>query len=57
MEKADKIIQFKRKAPHIIREKVQSYDNPMDDMTLHSSTQKSKYFSKDSDILLLMLTD
>lgn len=29
----------------------------MDEMTLHSSTQKSKYFSKDSDILLLMLTD
>lgn len=41
----------------IIKEKVQAYDNPMDEMTLHSSTQKSKYFSKDSDILLLMLTD
>jgi hypothetical protein len=57
MEKADKIIQFKRKAPLIIKEKVQAYDNPMDEMTLHSSTQKSKYFSKDSDILLLMITD
>jgi SWI/SNF-related matrix-associated actin-dependent regulator of chromatin subfamily A member 5 len=41
----------------IIKEKVQAYDNPIDEMTLHSSTQKSKYFSKDSDILLLMLTD
>jgi hypothetical protein len=57
MEKADKIIQFKKKAPEIIRKKVEAYDNPLDDMTLHSSTQKSKYFTRESDVLLLVLTD
>ena len=57
MEKADKIIQFKKKAPLIIRKKVLAYENPSDDMLLHQSTQKSKYFSKESDILLLCITD
>jgi len=38
MEKADKIIQFKKKAPEIIRKKVQAYENPADDMLLHHST-------------------
>lgn len=57
MEKADKILQFKKKAPLIIKKKVQAFENPYDDMLLHQSTQKSKYFSRDSDILLLCLTD
>jgi hypothetical protein len=57
MEKAEKIIQFKKKAPIIIRRKIESYENPVDDMVLHQSTQKSKYFTKDSDILLLCITD
>ena len=57
MEKADKILQFKKKAPLIIKKKVQAFENPYDDMLFHQSTQKSKYFSRDSDILLLCLTD
>lgn len=51
MEKADKVLQFKRKAPEIIRRKVR--DIPAEEVVLHQSTQKSKYFSRESDVLLL----
>ena len=57
MEKADKIIQFKRKAPMIIKQKISLYEFPADEMTLPSSTQKSKYFSRESDILLICIID
>ena len=55
MQKADKILQFKTKAPEIIKSKVMAYENPLDEMIIYQ-TQKSKYFSKDSDIILLVLT-
>ena len=57
MEKAEKVIQFKRMAPSIIRRKVQQYEYPVDDMQLPQSTQKSKYFTKESDVLLLVIAD
>lgn len=56
MEKADKIISFKNKAPQIIRSKVMAYESPVDEMVIYA-TQKSKYFSKESDIILICLTN
>ena len=56
MEKADKVIQFKNRAPSIIRSKIEGYENPLEQMQI-MATQKSKYFTKDSDILLLCITD
>ena len=38
MEKADKIIQFKKKAPLIIRKKIEAYEFPYEEMVLHQST-------------------
>lgn len=55
MQKAEKILSFKQKAPEIIKSKVMAYENPLDEMIIYA-TQKSKYFSKDSDIILLVLT-
>jgi len=55
MEKAQKMIAFKQKAPEIIKNKVMAYENPLDEMVIYA-TQKSKYFSKDSDIILICLT-
>ncbi len=56
MEKADKLISFKQKAPEIIKKKVMAYESPLDEMVIYAS-QKSKYFSKDSDIILICLTN
>jgi SLIDE len=56
MEKAEKILSFKQKAPEIIKSKVMAYENPLEEMVIYA-TQKSKYFSKDSDIILLCLTN
>lgn len=55
MEKASKMLSFKSKAPEIIKKNVMAYENPLDEMIIYA-TQKSKYFSKDSDIILLCLT-
>ena len=55
MEKAEKTLAFKQKAPEIIRHKVMAYESPLDEMLI-SASQKSKYFSKDCDIILLCLT-
>lgn len=56
IEKAEKTLSFKQKAPEIIKTKVMAYENPLDEMVIYS-TQKSKYFSKESDIILLCLTN
>lgn len=32
MEKAEKMLSFKQKAPEIIRNKVMAYENPLDEM-------------------------
>mmetsp|Transcript_19503 Transcript_19503/g.14189 ORF Transcript_19503/g.14189 Transcript_19503/m.14189 type:complete len:133 (+) Transcript_19503:652-1050(+) len=55
MEKAEKTLSFKSKAPEVIKQKVIAYENPLDEMQIYA-TQKSKYFSKESDIILLCLT-
>ena len=56
IEKAEKSLSFKIKAPEIIKAKVISYESPLDEMVIYA-TQKSKYFSKESDIILLCLTN
>lgn len=45
------------RAPGIIKKKVEEYQNPMDELVLNQATQKSKFFCKESDILLLVLTN
>ena len=55
MEKAERMIEFKSKAPKLISDKVNAYESPTDEMQIYA-TQKSKYFSKESDIILLCLT-
>ena len=50
------MLEFKTKAPEIIKAKVFAYEYPIDEMVIYS-TQKSKYFSKDSDIILLCQTN
>lgn len=55
IEKAEKQLSFKQKAPELIKAKVMAFENPLDDMIIYA-TQKSKYFTKESDIILLCLT-
>jgi len=45
------------RAPAIIRNKMNQYENPYEEMNMVFATQKSKFFSRESDILLLCLTD
>lgn len=44
------------RAPGLIANKIALYENPLEDMNLNCATQKSKYFSRETDILLLVLT-
>ena len=55
IEKAEKGHSFKRQAPNLIRQKVTAYERPVEEMIL-AVAQKSKYFSRESDIVLLCLT-
>jgi len=57
INKAQKNVHFNMQAPSILRNKVSQYENPLEQMNLHFATQKSKFFSKESDILLICLTD
>ena len=57
IEKAQKNVSFHMQAPYIIKNKVQQYTNPYDDMILTYATQKSKFFCKESDIILLCYTN
>ncbi len=54
--KSSEIHSFKNQAPLLIRTKVVSVERPLDDMVINP-IQKSKYFSKEADIVLLCLTD
>ena len=57
IEKAQKNVSFHMCAPYIIKDKVKQYSNPYDEMTLTYATQKSKFFCKESDIILLCYTN
>lgn len=48
--------EYKKLAPSLIHVKVSSCQNPEEEMKLQK-TQKSKYFSPEADIILLILTD
>ena len=45
------------RAPYVIQKKIKSYSNPFEDMTLTHATQKSKFFTKETDVILLCLAD
>jgi hypothetical protein len=46
---------FKKQAPLLIALKVNAYERPVEEMII-SYAQKSKYFSKEADIVLLCIT-
>lgn len=48
---------FNLRAPYVIKQKIEQYTNPYEDMNLAFATQKSKFFSKETDIILLCLAD
>lgn len=37
IEKAEKVLSFKQKAPEIIKAKVMAYESPLDEMVIYSS--------------------
>lgn len=41
----------------MIKQKIDQYANPYEDMNLTFATQKSKFFSKETDVILLCLAD
>lgn len=45
------------RAPYVIRKKIEAYNNPFEEMTLTHATQKSKFFTKETDVILLCLAD
>lgn len=55
IEKTSKMLEFKSKAPELIERKVRAYQDPYEEMVIYP-TQKSKFFSKESDVILLCLT-
>lgn len=57
VQRAQKNVNFNLRAPYVIKQKIQQYTNPYEDMNLAYATQKSKFFSKETDIILLCLTD
>jgi len=57
INKAQKNVNFNLRAPGIIRNKMKLYENPMEDMTLAYATQKSKFFNKESDVILICITN
>jgi len=45
------------RAPHVIYKKIGQYNNPYEEMVLSHATQKSKFFTKETDIILLCLAN
>ena len=37
IEKAEKMLSFKQKAPEIIKQKVMAYESPLDEMVIYST--------------------
>lgn len=56
IEQTAKELQYQQKAPSIIRIKVASCQNPEEELKM-SNVQKSKYYTPESDIILLIMTD
>lgn len=55
LDRCNNIHSFKKSAPLLIKTKVTAVERPLDEMVLNP-IQKSKYFSKEADIVLLCLT-
>ena len=56
INKAQKNLSFNMRAPSIIKNKLEKYKHPVEDMVLSQATQKSKFFCKESDNILIYLT-
>ncbi len=56
LERAESIHSFKKQAPTLIKQKVNAYERPVEEMVINFA-QKSKYFSKEADIVLLCVTN
>ncbi len=56
LESTAKTLEYKKRAPKLIWEKVASCENPEEELQLQT-TQKSKYFTQESDVIILCLTD
>lgn len=56
LERAESLHSFKKQAPILIRQKVTAYERPVEEMVINAA-QKSKYFSKEADIVLLCVTN
>ena len=56
LERATSLHSFKKQAPILIRQKVTAYERPVEEMVINAA-QKSKYFSKEADIVLLCVTN
>lgn len=56
LERANSMHSFKKQAPVLIRQKVNAYERPVEEMVINYA-QKSKYFSKEADIVLLCVTN
>ena len=55
LEKCNSVHNFKKTAPLLIKTKVTALERPLDEMVINP-IQKSKYFSREADILVLCLT-
>lgn len=55
LDRAESLHNFKKNAPLLIAEKVKAYERPLEEMVINV-VQKSKYFSKEADIVLLVNT-
>ena len=56
IEKTSDLLEYKEKAPMLIRNKIRAFQDPEEELKL-SYTQKSKYFTPESDVVLLCFTD
>ena len=57
IQKAQTFVNFNMRAPYVIRKKIDAYHNPFEEMVLTHATQKSKFFTKETDVILLCLAD
>lgn len=57
INKAQKNVNFNLRAPQLIKNKISQYENPLEDMNFAAATQKSKFFTRETDNYLILITD
>lgn len=56
LDRAHSLHSFKKQAPLLIQQKILAYERPIEEMVI-CGAQKSKYFSKEADVVLLLITN